>query len=326
MDLWELHMHLFESNFFKRWHWFSYHFSQPFQHPLSDSVLRACLDCEQYIPGFTKKMIDALASISGKEKYEPHYEQLIQRLAELHVIRQVVSFDWSCGASFRWEPTPVNGGKKNPEIIVQNDDYQIGVEVKAPSLLNHIRQRSENSLQFHARIFPKNVAEKFPGADGGVTSPRDNPVKDFLVSAEEKFAPFKQENNNFSSILVIVWDEYVHEPIASLMHPFSGLFTPNSFAQDMNGEILRFPSVDGVIIIGHLHQLIRATRDEPLILPCRHPLDYGQDEDFPMKIFIANPYGSAVPEIVLKCLQAHLPSLDDESEYAPRDWTWRFNI
>ena len=189
-----------------------------------------------------------------------------------------------------------------------------------------MRQRSSNSLQFHARIFPKDITEKFPGADGGVTSPRDNPVKDFLVSAEEKFAPFKQENNNFSSILVIVWDEYVHEPIASLIHPFSGLFTSNSFAQNANGEALRFPNVDGVVIIGHLHQLIRATRDEPLIPPCCHPLDYGQDEDFPMKVFIANPHGATVPDILLKCLQAHSPSLDDESEYAPRDWTWRFNV
>lgn len=64
-----------------------------------------------------------------------------------------------------------------------------------------MRQRSSNSLQFHARIFSKNITEKFPGADGGVTSPRDNPVKDFLISAEEKFAPFKQESNKFSSIL-----------------------------------------------------------------------------------------------------------------------------
>ncbi len=119
-------------------------------------------------------MIDALASISGKEKYEPHYEQLIQRLAELLVIRQVVNFDWSLKSSFRWEPTPANGSKKNPEIIVQNEDYQVGIEVKAPSILNHIRQRSSNSLQFPARVLPKDIIERFPGADGGVTFPRQD--------------------------------------------------------------------------------------------------------------------------------------------------------
>lgn len=326
MDLWELHMHVFNSNFFKRWHWFSYHFAQPFQHPLSDSVLRACLDCEQHIPGFTKKMINALASISGKEKYEPHYEQLIQRLAELHVIRQLVNFDWSVKTSFRWEPTPASSSKKNPEIIVQGNDYQIGVEVKAPSFLNHIRQRSSNFLQVPARVLPKHIIENFPGADEGVTFPRDNPIKDFLISAEKKFAPFKQEDDNFFSILVIVWDDYIYKPISSLTHPFCGLFTPNSFAHDAGGEPLQFPSVDGVIIIRHLHQLIRATKDEPLIPPCRHPLDYGQDEDFPMKAFIANPHGASVPDIVLRCLQAYPPSLDFGSEYVPQDWIFWFNV
>ncbi|WP_413176490.1 hypothetical protein [Anabaena azotica] len=324
MNLWELHMYLFNSNFFNRWHWFSSHFAQPFINPLSNFVLQACLDCEQHIPGFTKKMIDALASISGKEKYEPHYEQLLQRLAELHVIQQVIKFDWTTETSFRWEPTPVSGGKKNPEIIVENKDYQIGVEVKAPSILNHIRQRSSNFLQFPARIFSKEIIEKLPGAEMGVTFPRDNPVKDFLISAEKKFAPFKKENENFSSILVIVWDDYFYEPISSLIHPFSGLFTSNSFAQE-DGEPLKFPSVDGVIIIGHLHQLIRATRDEPLIPPCLHPLDYGQDEDYPMKVFIPNPFGAAVPELLLKCFQAHPPS-PVVAEYAPTDWIWWFKV
>jgi hypothetical protein len=324
MDLFELHLYLFDSDFFNRWHWFSYHFAQPFQHPLSNSVLRACLDCEKHIPGFTKKMIDVLASISGKEKYEPHYEQLLQRLAELHVIQQVVNFDWSMESSFRWEPTPKSGGKKNPEIIVQDNDYQIGIEVKAPSLFSHIRLRSSNALQFPARVFPKHIIEKFSGASEGVTFPRDNPIKDFLISAEGKFAPFKKENENFSSILVIVWDDFVYEPISSLIHPDCGLFTANSFAQDANGEPLKFPSVDGVVIIRHLHQLLRATRDEPLIFPCRHPLDYGQDEDFPMKAFIANPHGAAVPEVVLRCLQAYPPSLDIGAEYAAQDWIFWF--
>lgn len=325
MEIDELRIHLFNSNFFNRWHWFHYHFSQPFPHPLSDSVLRACLDCEQYIPGFAKKMINALASISGKEKYEPHYEQLLQRLAELHVIRQIVTFEWTVETSFRWEPIPASGSKKNPEIIIQSNDYQIGVEVKAPSLLNHIRQRSSNSVQFPARA-DKLFVENFPGSEGGVTLPGDNPIKDFLISAEKKFVHFKQENKNFSSVLVIVWDDYIYEPITSLTHPSCGLFTPNSFAQDEDGKPLQFPSIDGVIIIRHLHQLIRATRDVPLLPPCRHPLDWGQDEDFPMKAFIANPHGDSLPEIILRCLQAYPPSIDVGAEYIPQDSIWWFKV
>ncbi|MBW4680954.1 MAG: hypothetical protein KME19_12670 [Microcoleus vaginatus WJT46-NPBG5] len=325
----ELYVYVLASNIFKRWHWFKYHFEQPLynlQHPLAESVIQACLECEQYIPGFAKGMIDALASISGKEKHEPHYEQLLQRLAELHVIKQVITFDWSSQVSFRWEPTPINGSKKNPEIIIHSDDYQIGVEVKAPSLLNHLRQRFSNPTQVPARVFSKKVIDKLPGADVGITLPRDNPIKDFLLSAEGKFAPFKRENKNFYSLLVIVWDDYVYEPISSLLHPSCGLFTPNSFAQDPGGQALNFPSVDGVVIISHLHQLIRATRDEPLIPPCRYPLDYGQDNDFPMKAIIANPYGINIPNVVLDCFQAYSPSQDVGSEYIPQDLIFWFKV
>jgi hypothetical protein len=34
------------------------------------------------------------------------------------------------------------------------------------------------------------IAE-LPNVERGVTLPRDNPVKDFLVSAESKFSPFR---------------------------------------------------------------------------------------------------------------------------------------
>lgn len=160
----------------------------------------------------------------------------------------------------------------------------------------------------------------------GITLPRDNPIKDFLLSAEGKFAPFKRENKNFYSLLVIVWDDYVYEPISSLLHPSCGLFTPNSFDQDPGGQALNFPSVDGVVIISHLHQLIRATSDEPLIPPCRYPLDYGQDNDFPMKAIIANPYGINIPKVVLDCFQAYSPAQDMGSEYIPQDLIFWFKV
>jgi hypothetical protein len=35
-------------------------------------------------------MCDELAAISGREKHKPHWEQLLQRMAEIHVIRQAV--------------------------------------------------------------------------------------------------------------------------------------------------------------------------------------------------------------------------------------------
>jgi hypothetical protein len=45
-----------------------------------------------------------------------------------------------------------------------------------------------------------------------VLLPRDNPVKDFLLSADAKFAAFKAQHLTFTSALVIVWDDFIQEP------------------------------------------------------------------------------------------------------------------
>src|SRR5205814_274978 len=88
-------LHLLASKIFKQWHWFHYHFAfylKGQRHPFAEAIIDACLACERAIPGFAAKMIDELASIGGAEKYLPHYDQLLQRLAELLVIRQLVTF------------------------------------------------------------------------------------------------------------------------------------------------------------------------------------------------------------------------------------------
>lgn len=82
--------------------------------------------------------------------------------------------------------------------------------------------------------------------------PRDNPIKDFLISANEKFRIFKQSNAAFLSTLVIVWDDFIYEPISAISPPQAGLFTENSFAKDDDGNPLKFEYVDCVIITRHL--------------------------------------------------------------------------
>lgn len=51
--------------------------------PLRNLLFESCLICERKIPGFTKIMLDNIASISGKDKFIPHFEQMLQRLTEL---------------------------------------------------------------------------------------------------------------------------------------------------------------------------------------------------------------------------------------------------
>jgi len=315
-----------DSDIFKRWHWFSYHFNlllkgnEPF---LAGPIISACLECETAIPGFADEFISAIASICGREKHLPHYEQLLQRLAELFVIRQLVRFPWPTPRSFRWEPT-AGTSKKNPEICVEYLNTTVGFEVKAPSLIEHINKRSTRPLQIPSRsdALPALIGEH---SKDEVTLPRDNPVKDFLISANEKFAEFKKSDPRFIGILVIVWDDFIYEPISSLLDPGAGLFTPKSFAKKADGSTICFENVDGVVIIRYLHQIIRATREHPLIDGFLTLFDYGTPGSFPFKAFVQNPNCSNVPAVVLESLQAEIPSPILGAEYVPSNLVWWTN-
>ncbi|MDD5686747.1 MAG: hypothetical protein PHE88_02805 [Elusimicrobia bacterium] len=312
----ELLPYIFDSNIFKSWHWFYWHFLHTLKgepQPFADSFIEACLACEKIIPDFAIGMVNNIASISGKVKDTQHYEQLIQRLAELHIIKQILTFDWPNKPKFKCEPT-TKFSKKNPELTIDLDGKIVGVEVKAPSLLQHYENLCGNSTQILSRSLPLNVTEAL---DKKIILPRDNPVKDFLISANEKFQPFKNEYPEFIGILVIVWGAAIQEPISALLAPGSGLITENSFAKDERGKILQFPSIDSVIVVSHLHQIIKATKDEPFMDSCHHVFDYGSKDKLPFKIFM--PLSPNIPKIFLKCMQVQLQNPEMGSEYIPSD-------
>ena len=314
----ELYSYILESDIFKKWHWFTYHFSHRLhgaKHPLVESFIESCLLCDEKIHGFAYKMVDDIAALSGNEKFEPHYEQLLQKLAELLIIRQVVTFDWGTDFAIDYEPT-AGSSKKNPEIVVKTKDFSVGIEVKAPSLFSHIRARKSTDLQIVSR---SPYAKAFQEGKS-VTFPRDNPIKDFLISANNKFEQFKVENPAFLSLLVIVWDDHIYEPISSLIHPVAGLFTPNSFAKDSNNQPIEFKNLDSVIIVRHLHQLLSSTRDEPLIDGRRNPFDYGVDGQFPPKVIIPAPKGQPISSVILDCFQAKPLDPTMGAEYIPTDF------
>lgn len=306
------------------WHWFGFHFTilldELAEHPLAKDIIDALVVCEAAMSGYAEVFIGRLTSIRGKEKFTPHYEQLMQMVAELHVITHMVRFACPGGAFFRMEPT-AEGSRKNPEITIQHQGITYGIEVKAPSLLAHIKARNEYPIQIPGRM-PSEMVEQVRRQGEVVTLPRDNPVKDFLVSANAKFEHFKKSDANFISVLVIVWDDFIYEPITSLISGSAGLLTPNSFLKDSEGVAVTFKHVDGVFLIRKLHQFARAAGDQPLIDGCSDIMDYGQEGEFPFKVFIQNPNGMAVPEILQRCLQGLLPTREMGAEYTAKDLVW----
>lgn len=278
MNRQELYVRAYSSNIFRRWHWFRYHFECQLrgkEHPFAASLLDALVDVDNVMPGFASAMLDAVADISGIERYRPHYEQLLQRLAEVLVLRQLVAYRWDGRVTFEREPRATRAGS-NPEILLTGPAWSAAVEVKAPSLLQHAEQRSANPWQLTARL--PDALQMLPGdpARNEVTWPRDNPVKDFLTSADSKFAALRQRSPDVVGLLVVVWDDFVNEPLSALLAPSSGLLTDQSFARDAEGRRRRFEHVDGVVLVRHLHQFQRAAGDQLLVDGRSHAMDYGQ--------------------------------------------------
>ncbi|ABE51500.1 hypothetical protein [Methanococcoides burtonii] len=323
MEKSELVLYAIESDIIKKWHWFKYHFefySENREHPFAKSIIDSCLVCEDFIPGYAKKFIDDISQISGIDKKTnekqslKHYQQLFQRLAELLIIKQVVTYEWPENTKFFYEPTS-GKSKKNPELVVELNKFKIGIEVKAPSLLDHIQKRNNNKIQATAR---NGLTDKFKENEE-VTLPRDNPVKDFLISADQKYNSFKENEKCFYGILVIVWDDFIYEPITTLTDKFSGLFTQNSFAKNSNDETLKFENVDSVIIVRHLHQFGNAAGECPLINNCMDAMDFGSEGRSLPNVYVKNPASNGVPEGILECLRAYSPDEKMGAEYMPQD-------
>jgi hypothetical protein len=271
------------------------------------------------MPGYALKIVQRVAAIRGREKHLPDWEQLLTILAELHVVAQVSRWEWPNGAKFENEPTAV-GSRKNPEIAVTLDGHTIAYEVKAPCLFAHQEARATNPIQIASRYLDASALPWIVGEEQIYTPPRDNPIKDFLRSAEEKFRPFASSSKDFTGILVICWDDFVYEPISALEHPRCGLLTPDSYFKDESGNAVAFPSVGGVVVVRHLHQLLRACRDEPVGDGLRGPFDYGARGQFPWKTYHSNPLASPPPKVAIDCLHALPPHAEMGTEYSPKEY------
>lgn len=302
------------------WHWFAYHLHMLPPHPFARSIVDAAVDCEEKLPGLGQSLIADLGRIGGIDRHEPHYDQLMQKLAEILVLRQLLILDWPEGTTFEHEPAAIAGGKR-PELRVNAPGQTYLFEIKAPSLLEHARQRGENGMQAAARIVDREVLDRLAG-EGGVTLPRDNPVKDFLIDSEAKFAPFKAQGPAIA-VLIIVWDDFIYEPITVLTQPQCGLLTAASYYRTRDDAPVPFPSIDAIIAVRHLTYFNRAAGDDPLV-ERTHAFDFGQEGDLP-NVLIPIPGGQEVPELVLRGLRAlpvNHPMVAMAAEYQPVEFVF----
>lgn len=296
------------------WHWLGDNFT-----PGSDGFISvggatvlALAQVDAVMPGFADEQLSRLEAMGGPEKNMKHYAQIVSWYAELLVILKLAEQSWTAPTTFLMEPT-AGDSKYNPEVVIELDGVgSLGVEVKAPDLLEHSNTRTTNPWQLAGRteITPASL-------EGAVTLPRDNPVKDFLVHADKKFAGFRAADSDFRSILVIVWDDFINEPVTALLSPSSGLLTQQSFHRE-NDVAIEYSNVDAILLLRHQHQIVRALGGRALVDDRSHILDFGRRDHFPPHALVTNPAGEDLPAEFLDCLEAvPIKALSAAAEYNP---------
>jgi hypothetical protein len=302
------------------WHWFDYHFSNgPTR--FADSIITACGLIDDRAPGIGTELLVELTSIGGRERDEAQYEQLLQKMAEILVIHRIVNCPWPEGTCFQHEPAAIPGGPR-PELLVTYPGGRLVVEVKTPSLLGHIRARGANNTQVPYRGgVDLKVARNL--VEGPVTLPRDNPVRDFLRDGERKFEGFRADGT--ASLLVIVWDDFIYEPISVLVNPGSGLLTDQSYSKLPDGTPETFPNVDAVIALRHLQYFILGSRENNLG-DRASAMDFGDDGALPNVLFPSHG-GRNLPDFLIRGMRA--VSHDNEglrifADYRPQDMVMWF--
>lgn len=301
-------------------HWLDYHFSKPSIFGLQ--LLLALATCEIEAPGLGFQLAKEIAQIpyAADAKGRQMFEQLLQKLFEVTVLRTLVSIEWPDDTVFHHEPkNPVSN--KRPEFVVDTPDCVYVFEVKCPGLLDHQRTRTKNPRQFPARttLTKAEIRDRAVSLfSGDATLPQDNKLKDFLVSAEEKISGFQSIKPQIG-VLVVAWDGFMYEPISSLKHVESGLLTEASFYRDKSDLRVPFSAVDGVIVLNHLRLMHRATHES--YDPNRPDVfDLNSDSASP-NVWCQNINGSKLPDFVLKAFDA-VPSEHMEmfADYAPTDF------
>lgn len=286
-------------------------FHPPFLRGLTEALSRIELVC----PGYAKKMIDRLGAIAGKG--EVQFEQCIQILAEVYVAEgSAVLSDRNSDGETCFVNEPGQDKMANPEFLTTSSGISYSIEVKCPQLLNHSRQRAGNNFQLSQRLPAGLPTPSKP------TLPRDNPVKDFLISANSKFQSELIPDNYFR-ILTIVWDDFCYEPIAALLGASSGLFTPRSFYK-VDGQPVEFPDIDGVVICRYQHQICRALQERPLGDGEVIPFVY-HHTGYPPKAFVQNPNGRIVPGQLIEILNSTPIGDCLGAEYRPNEMVMWIN-
>jgi len=291
--------------FLDRWHWFGYHALN--RTPFIVSIARSCAKLTAFSADAPERMLCELASIgNGRERNRDDYDQLIQKLSEILTLQQISLMPWPAGVRLEIEGSAPGSLRRVDGVATLPDGSKIGFEVKSPAYFDHTDRRGRGGLQWLARG-PDGAVDAVRRPEDNIVLPRDNTIRDFLRSADEKFAAFKAAEPTIA-VLVIVWDDCIYEAISPLVHERVGLLTPNSYSRQGDGPEL-FPNVDAVLLLRHLSYFTQAAAEHDLPDRRHHCMHLGGYGALP-NVIVPVPGGHPVPDFVANTFNAL--SLDHE--------------
>jgi hypothetical protein len=311
----------YHAAFGSRTHWLTYHLRKGGITEFGQALLEALVSCEAHLPWLGEQLVDELIATDYKptardpNAWKAGFQQLLQKFAEILVLRVLLEAPWPQGAQFRHEPANPTTGRR-PELAVEFTDRVYLFEVKCPSLIAHQKARGENARQVPSRSALGDALRVNPDLNNPITWPRDNVLKDFLDSANSKFTGFSDKE--IFGVLIVIWDAYVYEPISALISPMSGLLTGHSFHQ-ANGVRVPFGAVDGVIVLNHLAVLHAGAQEQGYSHRRRYfRIDHG-DGNLP-NVWCQNIGGKVLEKFLMTALDA-IPVEDaDPTEYRPQEY------
>lgn len=191
---------------------------------------------------------------SGKSNYDEL--QFFRAMSEMHILLYLGNFCPNISEAL-YEPK-LHKSKKNPEArLVLKDETIIDIEVKTPGF--HISNRGNNSTggivkpnliltEKEKKTIEKSCRKK----EITYLNPRVKKLKDFIVSASEKFEQIKHEKHY--NLLFINWTYSdfpecdLREPLTLLINPFSGIFYNKNSAHAVGVDTVALSKISAIIM------------------------------------------------------------------------------
>jgi hypothetical protein len=151
-------LHTAGTVFLERWHWFQYHFGRCPPTEFGQSLIDACTRLESVRTELGLEYLTAIARIAGRDRDWNDYDQITQKMAEILVINAVAGMPWPSTPNIQVEAR-APGSRKGVDCAATTSRLRCGFEIKAPALLAHRQNQSQNLWQVPGRFTTRQFLE-----------------------------------------------------------------------------------------------------------------------------------------------------------------------